>query len=189
MTRYIVFCALCITLFVSCIQKKNLIPDDYKSWERTTAEVLKYPIPGHESNYRKIYINETGEKMIETVDSNGVGSYNYPEGTIIVKEIYDSANYTESSKPVSLTCMFKAPSDKDARGGWLWVMKTVPEGKETIVNFSFCVTCHANANESHPYGDKNPNDEFRDYVYFPYKSKSDNVETTPGSSKDSEYSY
>ncbi len=31
---------------------------------------------------------------------------------------------------------------------------------------NFCITCHANANEKHPYGDKNPNEEFRDYVYF-----------------------
>jgi hypothetical protein len=31
---------------------------------------------------------------------------------------------------------------------------------------NFCVTCHANANEKHPYGDRNPREEFRDYVFF-----------------------
>jgi len=31
---------------------------------------------------------------------------------------------------------------------------------------NFCITCHANANEKQSYGDGNPAEEFRDYVYF-----------------------
>jgi len=40
--------------------------------------------------------------------------------------------------------------------------------KETVITEEFCITCHGNANESHPYGDKNPNNEYRDYLFFPY---------------------
>jgi hypothetical protein len=171
MTRIVLCALLSAALMISCAQRKNLIPDNYKSWERTVKEVLKYPIPGHENNYRKIYINETGEKVIETKAPNRASSYKYPEGTIIVKEIYSSENYTEAATPQSLTCMVKDSKDPLSRGGWLWVMKSVPDGKERIIDFSFCITCHANANEPHPYGDHNPEGEFRDYVYFPYEKE------------------
>ncbi len=190
MTRYLVTCAACAIAFVSCTQNKNLIPDDYAKWERTTDQLLTQQIPGHENAYRKIYINDTGEKMVETVDKNGTGSYNYPEGTIIVKEIYDSSTYSESAKPKMLTCMVKAQTDRQSRGGWLWVIKSLPGGEETIIDYAFCVTCHANANESHPYGDKNPNAEFRDYVFFPYKEKeSEGGGSTGGPDEYGGYSY
>jgi hypothetical protein len=171
MHKRIVCCLLCFAVFASCSQKKNLIPDDYDQWERTEKEVLKYQIPGHDNDYREIYINEIGEKVIETVDRNGIGSYNYPEGTIIIKEIFKAQGYSENSKPYKLTCMVKDPKNPKARGGWVWVMKNLPKGDETVIDFAFCVTCHANANEPHPYGDKNPESEFRDYVFFPYKQE------------------
>jgi hypothetical protein len=41
-----------------------------------------------------------------------------------------------------------------------------PDGTVIIKVGNFCITCHSNANEKHPYGDGNANEEFRDYVYF-----------------------
>jgi two-component system, sensor histidine kinase YesM len=38
-----------------------------------------------------------------------------------------------------------------------------PDGKEAVFMGNFCITFHANANEKHPCGDGNPNEEFRDY--------------------------
>ena len=64
--------------------------------------------------------------------------------------------------------MLKRPGHPQARAGWLWIVKDIPSGKETIISEEFCVTCHANANERHPYGDRNPTEDFRDFLFFPY---------------------
>ncbi|MBN1412279.1 MAG: cytochrome P460 family protein [Spirochaetales bacterium] len=154
-------------LFLGCAEKKPLIPLEYNDWKRTINEVLKYPIPGHENNYRKIFINDTGTKVVRE-EKEGRTYDNYPDGTIIIKEIYDSSDYKDTDKPVNLTCMVKDPKNVNSRGGWVWIVKSPETGTETILTQAFCVTCHANANEPHPYGDKNLNNDFRDYVFFPY---------------------
>jgi hypothetical protein len=49
---------------------------------------------------------------------------------------------------------------------WLWITRSLPEGNETVFAGNYCITCHSNANEKHPYADQNPRHEFRDYVFF-----------------------
>ena len=66
--------------------KKYEIPEDYRSWKQTTNIELNYPIPGHLEHYRKIYINQIGE-AVEVTMLEGKKQYNYPTGTIIVKEV------------------------------------------------------------------------------------------------------
>ncbi len=38
---------------------------------------------------------------------------------------------------------------------------------DQVVDWGFCYECHADANESHPCGDKNPNGELR---FFPCRA-------------------
>ncbi len=158
-----------LLFFSSCTQRKSdqLVPKDHAAWKKTTGIELNYPIPGHENTYRKIFINPIGEgvKIIAAQDKN---TYEYPEGTIILKEIYEGQRYEPGMKPVMLTAMIKSSSAPEARGGWIWVVKDTASGKETVFTDEFCVTCHSNANEAHPYGDGNKKQEFRDYVFFPY---------------------
>lgn len=135
----------------------EFIPSDYSSWARINREELDYPVPGHESNYRIIYMNDVGREA---------DAYPFPEGTKIVKEIYSGLDPAEDEKPIMLTTMVKAPDHESARGGWLWILVDGETGDETIITEAFCLTCHDNANEEHPYADGNPNDEFRDYVFF-----------------------
>jgi hypothetical protein len=180
MKKYAACFLLLAGLFFSCAQKKNLVPDEYLSWEQTVKGLLMYPIPGHLNSYRRIFINATGEKVVETADANGVMAYHYPKGTVIIKEVYPIATYNENAKPAALTCMVKDPKNPQSRGGWVWIIKAVPSGKETIIDQPFCVTCHANANEPHPYGDKNKESEFRDYVFFPYENEEKTPDGEPG---------
>lgn len=142
---------------------KSYIPDDWPSWRKTTNVALDYPIPGHEDRYRVIRINDTGW---EYAAGAAGGRREFPEGTIVVKEIYSSGKPASGEKPVTLTTMVKAPKDPSARGGWLWVVKDLATGKETVMTGTFCVTCHSNANEPHPYGDLNAGGEFRDFLFF-----------------------
>jgi hypothetical protein len=143
------------------------IPEDYPAWASTVEGPLTYSIPGHENCDRVIYINRKGEAV--TVDMReGRVSYDYPAGTKIVKEIY--SNHREpDGNPDSVVLMLKDPANPMSRGGWVWVVKDPSTGRENVIDYEFCVDCHANANEPHPYGDKNRDSEFRDYVFMPYR--------------------
>jgi len=159
-----------LTLLGGCHQGQGrpLLPADYAGWARTTEEILDYPIPGHEDRGRRIYINPRG-RQVRVGSESGRVSWSYPEGTVIIKEIFGGLEIREADKPVMLTAMVKDPEHPQARGGWVWVMKDLSAGDERIIDWEFCIDCHANANEPHPYGDKNEANEFRDYVFFPYR--------------------
>ena len=137
---------------------------DYHSWQKTTNVVLDYPIPGHQNRFRIPRMNGIGFTAKPALE-NGKRHWDFPEGTVIVKEVY-ATQKAAGGEPIQLTIMVKAPRDPHSQGGWLWITRDLPNGKESVFMGNFCITCHANANEKHPYGDGNPNEEFRDYVYF-----------------------
>ena len=167
--KLFILLTLIIFYISACAEQKTeaLIPNDYSSWKRTTEIELDYPIPGHMDNYRIPYINEIGEN-ISITEQGGRVIHDYPEGTIIIKEIYSGLVYNEGDEPTALTVMIKNPTSSSARAGWIWIMKPLPSGQENIITDGFCVNCHNDANEDHPYGPGNPNLEFRDCVFFPY---------------------
>ncbi|RKX80548.1 MAG: hypothetical protein DRP57_12900 [Spirochaetes bacterium] len=107
-------------------QKKTkevkLVPENYKDWAMTASN-LNYPIPGHENHYRQIFINKKGEE-VKTEKKNGRLYYNYPKGTIIIKEIYPTLNPSKDDRSISLTVMIKDPENSLSRDGWVWVLKT-----------------------------------------------------------------
>ena len=141
-----------------------LVPTDYLSWSSTVDEVLEYQIPGHTQALRKIYINRIGTSVVPEVIEGRV-SYDYPEGTVLLKENFTNA---DDAKPNNITVMIKDAKNPDGRGGWVWVNKNVATGNEHVFSNEFCFSCHQNANERHPYGDLNSKREFRDYVYYPW---------------------
>ena len=154
-------------LLAGCTAAKAAVyaTPDYPTWNRTTDVVLDYPIPGHQDRFRIPRMNAVGFTVTPTVDG-GKRHWDFPDGTVIVKEVYKTPKPAAGETPIQLTIMVKAPKDPHAQGGWLWITRDLPNGKETVFMGNFCITCHSNANEKHPYGDGNPNEEFRDYVYF-----------------------
>ena len=184
-THFVEFIGLIclITALIACHQPPQVpeIPADYSTWNTTTDIVLDYPIPGHESHFRKIYINPLGETVRITKTANRT-ICNFPEGTIIVKEIYDSLDPPhEHQAPDLLTVMIKNSEHPQSRGGWLWLSQDYETKKIHIIDYEFCVDCHTNANERHRYGDGNPEAEFRDYVYFiPGQSLPQSNDSTAG---------
>jgi hypothetical protein len=159
--------AASIALLCACARapEEVYVPADYASWAKTTGIVLNYPIPGHEDRLRVPRMNAKGFSAKPSLEG-GKLRWDFPEDTVIVKEVFPSARPSPGEGPIQLTIMVKDPKDKRAQGGWLWYTRDMPNGKETLFTGNFCVTCHANANEQHPYGDGNPTEEFRDYVYF-----------------------
>jgi hypothetical protein len=157
--------ALCLALACSAKPAEVYAPADYRTWARTTNLVLDYPIPGHMDRLRIPRINALGLAAKPVREGNKL-RWDFPEDTVIVKEVYASKKPAAGEGPIQLTIMAKDPKDPRSQGGWLWITKDLPDGKERVFEGNFCVTCHANANEQHPYGDKNPNEHFRDYVFF-----------------------
>ncbi len=160
-----------VFLFLISCQKKEVsvpvVPGNYKDWTVTAAD-LNYPIPGHENHYRKIFINPKGEE-VQITENNGRIFYNYPGGTVVIKEIYPTLSPEKGTKPISLTVMIKDPDNPKSRDGWVWIVKDLEKNSEKIIDYEFCFDCHTNANEPHQYGDGNPDGEFRDYLFFPFK--------------------
>ncbi len=167
----IVISAAVLFSMVSCSHKKetaaSLVPEDYSGWT-ITADNLNYPIPGHENHFRRVLINPKGQE-VSVIKKEGKDYYAYPKGTIVIKEIYPTLNPKEGTKPVSLTVMIKDPENPQSRDGWIWVVKDLKKNTEKIIDYEFCYDCHTNANEPHQYGDGNPDGEFRDYLFFPYR--------------------
>ncbi len=166
MNRTVMLAALAVVC-VGCAPRSSpqYATPDYHTWQKTTNIVLDYPIPGHQDRFRIPRMNAIGFSARPVVES-GKNRWDFPEGTVIVKEVYANTKPAAGEQPIQLTIMVKDPKDEHSQGGWLWLTKDLPGGKETVFMGNFCITCHANANEKHPYGDGNPNEEFRDYVYF-----------------------
>lgn len=162
--------SLVMLVLLGCTARepKPLVPQaDYTAWTRTTEVELDYPVPGHESHYRRIYINDQGKDPLISREGSQV-NYQYPEGTVVVKEIYPGQSFSPGDEPVALTIMVKAPDHAAARQGWVYLLKNPDSGAERIFEGDLCFTCHKTANESHPYGDGNQENSFRDYLFFPF---------------------
>lgn len=151
-----------------CAPRKpqSLLPDDVSAWKQPPQPVLNYRIPGHENRFRVIYMNDKAITATP-VQVGGKTVWDYPEGAVIAKEIYAGNPPAPGEKPLMIDGMVKASSDPRSQSGWIWVIREVSSGKETVFTTNFCSNCHANANISHPYGDKNPLNEGRDSVFFP----------------------
>ncbi len=155
-----------LATLISC--SSRWIPSDYASWERITKTPTTDRIPGHEERFRITYINDEGETLTSTV-KNGVRTWDYPRGTIIVKEGYAQPQPPSAGdSPSRVYAMIKRPEDPRAKGGWVWVVRDRAGSRETVVDGPYCVDCHSYANQQNPYGDKNPQSDFRDDVYVLY---------------------
>lgn len=146
--------------------EERFVTVDHAGWARTTSERLDFQVPGHGAGARRIYINPVGETVEPPASADE--AWDYPQGTIIVKEVYASANPPEDAPPERLAIMVKNPDHPMSRGGWIWIGKSPGSDEERVFTEQFCVTCHANANEQHPYSDRNREGQFRDYTFYPY---------------------
>lgn len=163
-TGVAVLAALWLSVF-GCAPKRTEAKLDlgaYTGWERTTAVELDFPIPGHESHYRRIFINKAGSDYRKSG-----GRSDYPDGTVVVKEIFDGLGVPEpDEQPISLDMMVKDRDAPDARGGWRWVIRDQRSGTDTVFTGDFCAVCHVEASKPNPYGDRNPRAENRDYLFY-----------------------
>ena len=89
MTTIALACLAAALALVGCQKppQQRLVPADYRGWTRVPEEPLRYPVPGHLDNARVVFVNPIGTRALsETRDGRVVDRY--PEGTILVKEVF-----------------------------------------------------------------------------------------------------
>ena len=170
-----VVAVLCATAFLCACSRTSrpLLEYDYPDWTQLHDEPITEPIPGHSSGIRTMYINPTGTAVTVT-EGEARTVWDYPDGTVIIKEVAMPTEAGAAGEPSMLLGMIKDPAHPQAQGEWVWVMRNPHTGEETIFDSEFCITCHADANERRtaddplPIGIPNPDRAFRDYVFYPY---------------------
>lgn len=155
--------AALIALTACAAEPEPLLDIDYAGWRNSTSLTLDFAVPGHGAGLRRIFVNDAGWQARPDADGNVM----YPDGTIFLKEVYASPVPGPDEAPVMLTGMVKSSGGDRSRGDWIWVVRNVADGTETILDEEFCITCHASANEEHPYGFLNQDDTYQDYIFHP----------------------
>jgi len=111
---------------------------DYTAWYKVETWGN---VPGHGDSYRIIYANDVARTY---------RGGQYPEGTILVKEVYDRAGTADAPAPGKLQYVAimrrlgAAPEAYTDEGGWLFTATDKPGGDET--HYGYCWNaCHAAA--------------------------------------------
>jgi hypothetical protein len=109
---------------------------DYTQWGQPI--VAQGELPGHGGDtYRKIYANP-----IAWTYEGGA----YPEGTVLVKEVYDRAGGTLQYVAI-MRRLGPPPTGFDEEGGWLFTYTDKPQGAET-----HDTSCWASCHRAAPFG-------------------------------------
>ena len=145
--------ALAAALVAGCASLPNPFaePDprwaDYKGWTRVNDEPTTGQSPGlgtvHEGaeGYRVVYVNDVGrDTILSSGDANG--DYDYPEGTVVVKEQYeDEAAYLAGAEAgeVDVTVSLKVADGAEPAANWQWSTGYTASAGDS----AFCSGCHS----------------------------------------------
>jgi len=146
LTAAAVLGGLSVTL-ISCESLPGRTADerwaDYRNWTKVTEGKVGTGDPtGYIGNvhrgpdgYRDVYVNDIGAAMLA-----GEGPYNFPAGTVIVKEQYKNQAAWESGKPGDVTVSVKTTSgDTVSKDNWIWAESYKSKAGES----QFCSGCHS----------------------------------------------
>jgi len=122
---------------------------DFKSWTKIneavgpgTGDATGFVGNVHKgpTGFRDVYVNDIGAAMLA-----GEGPYNFPAGTVIVKEQFGSEADWEAQTGGAVTVSVKATgSDAVSKDDWIWATSYNAQAKES----GFCSGCHSIAAES-----------------------------------------
>jgi hypothetical protein len=116
---------------------------DFKSWTKVTE---LEPSTGNptgflggvhmgDEGYRDVYVNDIGKETLF-----GSAPYNFPAGTVIVKEQFaNEADWQAGRKAAHTISVKVAASDTLAKNNWIWA----DSYKGTAGESAFCSGCHS----------------------------------------------
>lgn len=117
---------------------------DFKSW--TKINEAAGPQTGDETRflgnvhkgpkgYRDVYVNDIGAAALA-----GEGPYNFPEGTVVVKEQFNDQAAWESQTGGAVTVSLKATGGEElSKDNWIWATGYNAKAGES----QFCSGCHS----------------------------------------------
>lgn len=114
----------------------------YKTWTSVVRGLHGDPegdLDGvHEAanGYRNVWVNDVGREMLLSD-----GPYEYPVGTVVVKEQFGSEASWQADRSPQLTVMLKVAAGEGA-DTWHWAVGTGGAGPDR-----FCSKCHDNVEE------------------------------------------
>lgn len=117
---------------------------DYKSWHKITADKPGTGDPtslignvhmGREG-YRDVYVNEAGKAAL-----TGSAPYDFPVGTVVVKEQFKDKAAWEAQKGAGVTVSLKIAEGTGAATNWHWADSYT----STAGDSAFCSGCHTAA--------------------------------------------
>jgi len=113
---------------------------EYKTWAKVsdgeTGDPTNFLGNLHKGpdGYRSVYVNDIGESVLL-----GDGPYEYPVGTVVVKEQYDSQADYEADRKAGHTISLKVSDDAaNPKDNWIWA----DSYKATAGASNFCSGCH-----------------------------------------------
>lgn len=113
---------------------------DYTSWTKVldgnTGDPTGFIGSVHEGSegYRNVYVNAVGEETLL-----GDAPYDYPAGTVVVKEQFASREDWEAGNDPAVTVSVKeTASDTPVRENWIWADSYTA----TAGDSAFCSGCH-----------------------------------------------
>jgi hypothetical protein len=110
------------------------------AWYKNSDTILRSSGPSAHKKYFRVRFNTIAKNVLTEQGKLPVGG-TFPEGSFIVKELYDSSN----GQLQLLAFLFKDPGSTYSSNGWLW-SEWKPDGGEYISvkeKGAQCVGCHS----------------------------------------------
>lgn len=116
---------------------------DYKNWTQVTADEVSTGNPTNflggvhmgDEGYREVYVNDIAKDTLY-----GSAPYNYPAGSVIVKEQYANKADWEAGRKAAHTVSIKvSASETSKKEDWMWADSL----KGTAGESEFCAGCHS----------------------------------------------
>lgn len=119
---------------------------DYKNWtmvgEASTGDPTGFIGNVHmgQEGYRNVYVNDIGRDMLLSE-----GPYDFPEGTVVIKEQFANKADWEAGKKAAHTVSIKVANGEGlVKGDWQWA----DSYKGSAGDSAFCSGCHSIATSS-----------------------------------------
>jgi len=116
---------------------------NYKDWTRVTENEVSTGNPtsflggvhSGDQGYREVYVNDVAKETLY-----GSAPYNYPEGSVIVKEQYaNKADWEAKRDPEHTVSVKVSSSETSQKQDWMWADTFKGKAKES----EFCAGCHS----------------------------------------------
>jgi Cytochrome P460 len=146
---YLFFCAIALfTCMASCKKENTDIetalfsefssPTGY-TYYKNNSTILASSAESAHNRFFRVRFNEIAKNALTNNGKLPVGG-TFPTGSIVVKELYDSAN----GQIVLYAIMKKVPNDANAGSGWIWAEFNA-NGQiqySTTKKGAGCISCH-----------------------------------------------